>query len=268
MTDIPARRYRLLSKKEEVTLANRWKKKKDRKAFDRLVESQMALVIKIANDFSKYPVAIEDLVQEGNVGLVVAVDKFNPRKGARLSTYASYWIKAYMINYAVRNYGPVKIGSTRQQRKLFFHIGKARQAIFANGHMDTAEEIAKTLDVPEEAAALMMVRVGQKDVCLDAPLRWLDRGEGGYSIPSTDPSPEESVADFEEKDVKIKNLRDSLGNLSGVERFIIEKRGLSEDPWTLQKLGDAKGFSRERARQIEERAKQKIKASLCREFRA
>ncbi len=250
------RRYPLINREDEHELAVRWIEQGDREAGRKLVTSNLRLVVKIAHEYRRAYQNLLDLVQEGNVGLVKAVQKFDPYRGVKLSTYSGWWIRAYILKYILNNWRLVKIGTTQNQRKLFFNLRKQREALLAAGVDPTPERIAKELDVSPKEVIEMERRMAAPDLSLDAPLG-TDDGDGRTRLDLieddyADPEDRTDAAEFKEL------LHDKLmrfgADLEGRELEIFRDRVMNEeDPLTLQDLGDRWGVSRERARQIEKR---------------
>jgi RNA polymerase sigma-32 factor len=248
------RRYPLLARDEEHELAVQWVEHGDRDAARRLVTSNLRLVVKIAHEYRRAYQNLLDLVQEGNVGLVKAVEKFDPYRGVKLSTYSGWWIRAYILKYILNNWRLVKIGTTQNQRKLFFNLRKQREKLVAAGVDPTPERIAKELDVSTKEVVEMERRMAAPDLSLDAPLLG-DEGEGTRThLDMID------AAQF--KDLLGEKLRRFGGDLEGRELEIFRDRLMSNEPVTLQELGDRWEVSRERARQIEKRLMLRLRAYL------
>ena len=250
------RRHPLLTREEEYDLAVRWVEDGDVEAARLLVSSNLRLVVKIAHEYRRAYQSLLDLVQEGNVGLVRAVQKFDPYRGVKLSTYAGWWIKAYILKYILNNWRLVKIGTTQNQRKLFFNLRKQRAALEAAGIDPSAERLAAALDVTTKEVVEMQRRLGSPDMSLDAPLSNTEGGgertrmdliEGELSDPAVD------VEDAEFKRLLQSKLQRFGSTLDGRELEIFNTRLMSDEPVTLQDLGDRWGVSRERARQVEKR---------------
>jgi RNA polymerase sigma-32 factor len=252
-------RHRLLSREEEHELAVRYRETGDVEAAYKLVASNLRLVVKIAHEYRRTAFHLLDLVQEGNMGLMQAVKKYDPWKGVKLSSYAAWWIRAYIIRFVMENWRMVKLGTTQAQRKLFFNLAKEREKLLARGIEPTPRLLAKNLQVDEKDVEEMSARMASEDLSLDAPLRGgedesrqsrLDRVTS-----SSEPAADDRIGDeelrriFREKlDAFAKTLTDEK------ERFIFEKRLLPRDgaaPLTLQEVGDKFKLTRERARQIE-----------------
>src|SRR5688572_29121315 len=263
------RRFPMLEPKEEYMLAKRWREHGDRDAAHRLVTSHLRLVAKIAMGYRGYGLPISEVVSEGNVGLMQAVKRFEPDKGFRLATYAMWWIKAAIQEYILRSWSLVKMGTTANQKKLFFNLRKAKSKISAleEGDLrpDQVKLIAKRLGVTEQDVVDMNRRLGG-DVSLNAPIREEgDTGEWQDWLVDESASQETRLAESEETENRRKALGEALSVLNDRERRIFEARRLADDPITLEELADEFGVSRERVRQIEVRAFEKVqKAVKCR----
>jgi RNA polymerase sigma-32 factor len=250
-----------LSVQEEQRLSRRWRTLEDRAALDRLVRAHLGLVVKIATEFRNSGPSLEDLIQEGNLGLTIAARRFDPGQGTRLATYATYWIRACMMEHVVRSHGPVRIGTTRAQRKIFFGLGRARRRIERDGQAATLEALALALGVEEQEVEAMAPRLSGRDMSLDAPRSIDDDREVGGLLAEDTPSPEDLVAGVEEEDTRKTRLLESLKILDPRERAIIRARHMSAVPATLESLGKKFRVSRERVRQIEMRAVGKLRAA-------
>ncbi len=258
------RRHPLLTREEEYELAVRWVEEGDPEAARRLVTSNLRLVVKIAHEYRRAYQNLLDLVQEGNVGLVRAVQKFDPYRGVKLSTYSGWWIRAYILKYILNNWRLVKIGTTQNQRKLFFNLRKQREALLAAGVDPTPERIAKELDVSPREVVEMERRMAAPDVSLDAPLS-ADDGDARTRLDLVEDDtsdPEGSVDAAEFKDLLQEKLRRFGADLEGREQEIFADRLMADEPITLQELGDRWGVSRERARQIEKRLVTRLRGYL------
>jgi RNA polymerase sigma-32 factor len=250
------RQHPLLTREEEYELAVRWVEDGDREAARKLVTSNLRLVVKIANQYRRGYQNLLDLVQEGNIGLLKAVQKFDPYRGNKLSTYAGWWIRAYVLRHILNNWRMVKLGTTQNQRKLFFNLRKQQEALRKAGVDATPERIAEALDVSPKEVVEMQKRMGAPDMSLNAPLRSDDEGGGRTQIDLVEDeegTPEESVGDAEFKDLLSTHLRRFGATLEGREAEIFGDRLMASEPVTLQTLGTRWGVSRERARQIEKR---------------
>jgi RNA polymerase sigma-32 factor len=248
-----------LSPEEERRLARAWLVEQDEKALGRLVAAHLGLVIKIALEFRHSGPAMEDLIQEGNLGLTIAARRFDPDRATRLATYATYWIRACMLEHVVRSHGPVRIGTTRSQRKIFFGLGRARRKIESEGEVADAEHLATALGVEREDVESMTARLTGRDISLDAPRSFDDRRPVAASLCEEHPNPEEVIAGVEEEDQRRSKMYEGLKVLDPRERAIIRARHMRARPATLAFLGKKFGISRERVRQLELRAKAKLR---------
>ncbi|HEY3640104.1 MAG TPA: RNA polymerase sigma factor RpoH [Xanthobacteraceae bacterium] len=260
------RRFPMLEPQEEYMLAKSWREHGDREAAHRLVTSHLRLVAKIAMGYRGYGLPISEVISEGNVGLMQAVKRFEPDKGFRLATYAMWWIKAAIQEYILRSWSLVKMGTTANQKKLFFNLRKAKSRISAldEGDMrpDQVKLIAKRLGVTEQDVVDMNRRLGG-DVSLNSPIREDgDSGEWQDWLVDDSVSQETRLAESEEADTRRKALGEALTVLNGRERRIFEARRLVDEPITLEELADEFGVSRERVRQIEVRAFEKVKRGV------
>jgi len=261
------RRFPMLEPHEEYMLAKRWREHGDREAAHKLVTSHLRLVAKIAMGYRGYGLPIGEVVSEGNVGLMQAVKRFEPDKGFRLATYAMWWIKAAIQEYILRSWSLVKMGTTANQKKLFFNLRKAKGRISAleEGDLrpDQVKQIATQLGVTEQDVVDMNRRLGG-DASLNAPLR--DEGEGGGEwqdwLVDQSESQEQLLVEEEEGQNRLTALRNALTVLNPRERRIFEARRLSDDPITLEELSTEFGVSRERVRQIEVRAFEKVQEAV------
>jgi RNA polymerase sigma-32 factor len=260
------RRFPMLDRREEYKLAKRWREEGDRDAAHKLVTSHLRLVAKIAKGYRGYGLPIADIISEGHVGLMQAVERFEPEKGFRFATYAVWWIKAAIQEYILRSWSLVKMGTTANQKKLFFRLREAKSKIFVldEGDMrpDQVKLIAKRLGVTEQDVIDINRRLGG-DASLNAPIRD-DGGSAEWQDWLVDESPgqETMLAARDEFDNRRKALSDALGVLNGRDRRIFEGRRLAEDPIRLAELADEFGVSRERVRQIEMRAFEKVQKAV------
>jgi RNA polymerase sigma-32 factor len=260
------RRFPMLEPQEEYMLAKSWREHGDRDAAHRLVTSHLRLVAKIAMGYRGYGLPISEVISEGNVGLMQAVKRFEPEKGFRLATYAMWWIKAAIQEYILRSWSLVKMGTTANQKKLFFNLRKAKSRISALEEGDMRPEqvavIAKRLGVGEQDVIDMNRRLGG-DVSLNAPIRNDgDTGEWQDWLVDDRENQETILTANEELDNRRRALSDALTVLNERERRIFEARRLAEEPITLEELADEFGVSRERVRQIEVRAFEKVQKAV------
>ena len=260
------RRFPMLEPQDEYMLAKSWREHGDRNAAHKLVTSHLRLVAKIAMGYRGYGLPISEVISEGNVGLMQAVKRFEPEKGFRLATYAMWWIKAAIQEYILRSWSLVKMGTTANQKKLFFNLRKAKSRISAleEGDLrpDQVQIIAKRLGVTEQDVVDMNRRLGG-DASLNTPIREEgDAGEWQDWLVDDHASQESTLAASEEFDNRKKALTDALGVLNDRERRIFEARRLAEEPITLEDLAAEFQVSRERVRQIEVRAFEKVQTAV------
>ena len=294
--------YKLLSPEEEKELTRRYREQGDLKAAERLVTANLRFVVKIAMEHRRFLPALRfeseggrgelvrllDLIQEGNIGLMMAVKKFDPERGYRLISYAVWWIRAYIQKYLISNYSLVKLGTTQAQRKIFYKLAQVRRELEslpvpapgATGSelmprggvpelpVTAAREpvdygvLAEALDVKEKELMETDLRMALRDFSLDAEMAKGEETTFLDALPDQSESQEEALGNREEKDILKKALALAQGDLDKREAYIIQKRFLSDSPVTLQEIGDKYGISRERARQIEEKALAKIRKRL------
>jgi len=256
-------RFAMLERNQEFELAKRWRELGDRKAADELVASHLRLAAKIAMGYRGYGLPVSEMISEGNVGLMQALNRFEPERGFRFATYAMWWIRACIQDYILRSWSLVKIGTTANQKRLFFKLrsAKSRIAAFESGdlHPDQVASIAQSLDVPDQDVIDMNRRLGG-DQSINTPVR--DDGEAGewqdYLVDQS-PSPEAIVVEQDETDRQRRALMAAIDVLDGRERSIFETRLLADDPPTLEDLSAKFKVSRERIRQIEARAFEKVR---------
>jgi RNA polymerase sigma-32 factor len=266
------RRFPMLERQEEYMLAKRWREHGDRDAAHQLVTSHLRLVTKIARDYRGYGLPISEAISEGNVGLMQAVERFEPEKGFRFATYAVWWIKAAIQEYILRSWSLVKMGTTANQKTLFFNLRKAKSKISAldegDLHPDRVKLIAKRLGVTDQDVVDMNRRLGG-DASLNAPIR--DDGDSGEwqdRLVDESPDQETTLAASEEFDNRRKTLSGALTVLNKRERRIFETRRLAEEQITLVELAEEFGLSRERVRQIEVGAFAKVQNAVKRHVAA
>ncbi len=261
-------RYSLLKPDEEHDLAVKLFQQGDVDSAARLVTANLRLVVKIAYDYRRAYRNLMDLIQEGNIGLMQAVKKYDPYRGVKLSSYAAWWIRAYILRFILNNWRLVKIGTTQAQRKLFFNLSKEKAKLAAMGIEATPEEIAKRLDVTAEEVTQMDRRLAAGDMSLDAPVgndegRQLARVE---LMPSKGLRVDDMLADEEIGDILKQKIHAFGARLAGKDAIIFQERLLADDPKTLQELGERFGVSRERVRQLEKRLQEKLKRFLREEL--
>jgi RNA polymerase sigma-32 factor len=261
-------KYPLLSVEEEQELARVHRSRGDTRAAHRLVSSNLRFVVKVAYEYRSYGLRMGDLIQEGNIGLMRAVQKFDPDKGIRLISYAVWWIRAYIQNHILRSWSLVKLGTTQAQRKLFFSLARTRRemerasAAAGDAPAIDSDGIAARLRVKTEEVQEMQLRMEGRDLSLDAPMG--DDGSASHVdfLSGTAPSQDDELGGAQEQRMMAGRIGLALARLDSRERFIIETRLMGDRPMTLKELGDHFGFSRERARQLEIRAREKLKDEL------
>lgn len=257
------RQHAILTREEEAEIFAEWKRTGDRRLADRLVASNLRLVVSIARQYRAKRHALLDLVQEGSVGLFHALSKYDPMRGIRFTSYASYWIKAYILKYMLLNHHIVKIGTTQAQRKLFYKLKSTRAALEKSGEVATPEQIAEALEVTPKEVVEMEQRMGSSAASLDAPIRETDDKARFYEFPATEEwRPDVRVESRDFETVARKHIMAFGDTLDGRMRIVFDKRLVAEDPATLAELAIEFGVTRERARQIEEKVKAKLKNYL------
>lgn len=258
------RQYPLLTKEQEKKLAIQYFDHKDPRAAEALVTSNLRFVVKIAAEYTKFGARLIDLVQEGNVGLMHAVKEFNPYKGARLITYAVWWIRGYIQEYLMRQYSLVRIGTTANQRKLFYQLQKEKEKLEKMGFSQDIKQLSGKLGIDEEEIQEMQKRLSGRDVSLDQPLS--DDGSSNSRMidlqqQSGSDNVDEQLGHAEELHLLKEAIAEIKDQLSEKEKIILENRLLADEPLTLQELGDRFGTTREAVRQIENRLIQKLKTA-------
>jgi RNA polymerase sigma-32 factor len=254
-------KFPVLTAEEEHIYAVKFYEEKDLESAHRLITSNLRFVVKIAAEYRSYGMKMLDLIQEGNVGLMMAVRKFNPFKGFRLISYAVWWIRAYIQNFIISTWSLLKIGTTQAQKKLFFKLNQAKSAIKGMTGEEDLEATALSLDVKEHEVEEMELRM-RGESSLDAEI--ID-GEGLTlleSLADDRGNQEELLGDFQEQALLQKEIGQALSGLNEKERYIIEQRVAADSPLTLQEIADHFSISRERVRQIEEGALKKMKNAL------
>jgi RNA polymerase sigma-32 factor len=261
-------RHRLLTPQEEHDAAVRYYEQGDLDAAATLVTANLRLVVKIAYEYRRAHKQIPDLIQEGSIGLMQAVKKYDPYKGVKLSTYAAWWIRAYILRFILNNARLVKLGTTQAQRKLFFNLTKERARLSAMGIEPTPEAIGKRLNVPTEDVVQMERRLSAGDASLDAPARGAEDGAPSRIelLVESGKRADDVLADAELSDLMHEKIGEFGKQLHGKEARIFEARMLADEPRTLQELGEEFGVSRERVRQLEKRVQQRLKEYLAREL--
>ncbi|TAL15661.1 sigma-70 family RNA polymerase sigma factor [bacterium] len=255
-------RHSLLTHEEEEELSTRYHTQGDLEAAYRLVVSNLRLVVKIAYEFRRNISNLLDLIQEGNIGLMRAVEKFDPARGVKLSSYAAWWIRAYMIRYILNNWSLVKIGTTQNQRRLFFNLKKEKEALEAEGFRPEPKLLASRLGVKEQEVIEMSMRLSGSDVSLDAPVDEEGTTSRMDLLPDEAPSSFSELENEELRKVINEKLMGFRETLEARDRIIFDKRLMAEDPETLREIGDRFGVSRERIRQMENDLKKRLKEYL------
>jgi len=254
-------KFPVLSAEEEKRLAVKYYEEKDLEAAHRLITSNLRFVVKIASEYRSYGMKMLDMIQEGNIGLMMAVRKFNPSKGFRLISYAVWWIRAYIHNYIISTWSLLKIGTTQAQKKLFFKLNQAKSALRGMNGVDDLEATALSLDVKEAEVEEMEQRM-RGDCSLDAEII---NGEGFTlleNLVDDRQNQEELLGDLQEHALLRQEIDQALTGLNEKERYVIEQRVAADSPMTLQEIADHFTISRERVRQIEEGALKKMRVSL------
>jgi RNA polymerase sigma-32 factor len=259
------RRFPLLSREEELQLAKRWYEQKDINAAYQLMVANLRLVVKIAFEYQRAYTNLLDLIQEGNLGLMQAVKKFDPYREVKLSSYAAWWIRAYILKFIIDNWSLVKVGTTQAQRKLFFRLKKERRRLEALGFEPGPKLLAGALDVRKEDVTEMDQRLEGGDLSLNAPLEQDVRKTYIEVLPAND-ALEDQVVDENFREHLSAKIESFSHSLKEKEAFLLKNRLMAETPMTLQTVGDELHISRERARQIEKRVLQKLKVYLKEQF--
>lgn len=270
----PLRRYLqeissipILSKKEERELAIRYRELGDKEAAFKMVVSNLRLVVKISLEYHHYwTTNLLDLIQEGNVGLMMAVKRFDPYRGVKFTTYASFWIRAYILKFIMDNWRLVRIGTTQAQRKLFFDLKKEKERLEKMGFDPVPKLVAETLQVKEDEVVSMDQRMEMPELSLDTLVGEESKETFGDLLPAGGPSIDESLGEEELKDLLAQKLKEFRLSLTEREREIFEKRMMAENPLTLREIGQKYNISPERVRQIEEEILERAREFLRREM--
>lgn len=260
------RKYPLLTKEQEFDIAKKYYETKDPQLAQTLVKSNLRFVVKVAAEYARFSSRLIDVIQEGNVGLMHAVKEFNPYKGNRLITYAVWWIRGYIQEYLMRQFSMVRIGTTANQRKLFYQLQRQKQELEKMASPENVALLSHKLGIPEDEITEMAKRLGSRDVSLDkpagpddesaTPLSTLLKKEDG-SLPL-----DEQMALDEQLSILMKAVNDLRSSLTEKEKILLEERVLSDEPLTLQEIGDKYGITREAVRQTEARLMKKIKDAM------
>lgn len=256
-------RFPLLTPEEEFKLAVRLKKYNDVAAAEKLIVSNLRFVVKIAHEYRNYGFKLADLIQEGNIGLIHAVKKFDPYKGYRLISYAVWWIRAYIQNYLIKSWSIVKIGTTQAQRKLFFKLSQTKKELETLSRKNPEfSEIATSLGVKDSEVAEMDLRMGSRDVSLNEIVNDDSSSSHIDFLAFEGDNQEVSLIKEEEKSLVRRDIAGALAHLNERESYIILNRVMADNPETLQEIGSKYNISRERARQIEKQALKKMQLAL------
>ncbi len=256
-------RFALLTAEEEYQLAVRLRRDNDLDAAHRLVCANLRFVVKVAMGYRGYGLRLLDLVQEGNIGLMQAVRKFDPDRGIRLITYAVWWIRAYIQSFIMKSWSLVKIGTTQAQKKLFFKLAQTRNALRNLSGGEDLSQLAGELEVDETVVEEMSQRLGQRDASLDVGLSPGEDFTLLNLLPDQRANQETTLIERDERRVLGQRTHAALGELPPRERQIVEQRILSDTPRTLQEIADEFGISRERVRQLEQNALRRLKVALA-----
>ena len=253
-----------ISREEEHELAVRWREEGDLEAARRLVLANLRLVVKIAMEYRRAWINLLDLIQEGNLGLMQALQRFDPYRGVKLASYGAYWIRAYILKYILDNIRMVRLGKTRAERKLFFRLNKEKRELENRGFLPEPRLLAERLDVSEQDVRNMEQRLAQSDLSLNAPARRHEDSTAEYGdfIANGGASVEDTVAGEQIRRVFLENVREFSKDCDERERRILDERLLAEEPLTLQELAEKFGVSRERVRQLEARLMKRLSEYL------
>jgi len=261
------RKYPFLSREEEVRLARKYRESGDTDAISRLILSNLRLVYHLAMEYRQSAFPVLDLIQEGNIGLMVAIKKFDPEKGIRVGTYAAWWIRAFILRYIINNYRLVKVGTTQAQRRLFFNLRKERERLRLLGYDPDVKLLADTLKVKEKEIVEMDQRMGSWEISLDAPSSETNEEPLGSNLSSGDERLDDRIAGEELKALFHEKLVSYSKTLNARDQDILQSRILSENPLTLIEIARKYNISKERARQLEEKILKNMKNYMAREIK-
>ena len=261
------RKYRFLTREEEHRLAVRYQQEDDLDAVSKLVMANLKVVVVIAMEYKNLGMNLMDIIQEGNLGLMKAVKKFDPYRDIRLVTYATWWIRAYILRYIINNWRLVKIGTTQAQRKLFYNLMKEKARLESLGYEAGPKLIAHGLGVKEKEVIEMDQRLGNREISLDEPLREDSETPLLSMIPSREPSIDDKLADEETSSLFREKIKEFSRTLNERDLDILQNRILSESPRSLSEIGEQYGISKERVRQLEGNIIKRIKQYLQREIK-
>ncbi|MBI5407093.1 MAG: RNA polymerase factor sigma-32 [Nitrospirae bacterium] len=261
------RKYRFLTKEEEFKLAVKYREEEDLDAVSKLVMANLKIVVVIAMEYKNLGMNLMDLIQEGNLGLMKAVKKFDPYRDIRLVTYATWWIRAYILRYIINNWRLVKIGTTQAQRKLFFNLMKEKARLESLGYEAGPKLIAHGLGVKEKEVIEMDIRLGNRELSLDEPLREDTDSPLLSIIPSNEAPVDEQLADEEVSTLLREKIAEFSKTMNERDLDILQNRILSESPKSLNAMGEAYGISKERVRQLEENIIKRLRKFLQAEIK-
>jgi len=261
------RRYRFLTREEEYELAVKYREEGDLDAVSKLIMANLKVVVVIAMEYKNLNMNMMDLIQEGNLGLMQAVKKFDPYRGIRLVTYATWWIRAYILRYIINNWRLVKIGTTQAQRKLFFNLMKEKARLESLGYEAGPKLIASGLGVKEKEVIEMDQRLGSREMSLDEPLKEETETTLLDIIPSHETPVDDIIADEEISSLFKKKIAEFSRTMNERDLDILRSRILSESPKSLSEIGEVYGVSKERVRQLEENIIKRLKKFLQREIK-
>jgi RNA polymerase sigma-32 factor len=262
------RRHAILTREEEHALAVAYRAG-DAEAGQKLITSNLRLVVKLARDFGRLHPSLLDLIQEGNLGLAMALRKYDPDRGVKFSSYSAWWIRAYILKHLVDSARLVRVGKTEAERKLFFKLRREKEKLERRGFEPTAERVADSLSVPVKAVREMEMRMGRPDLSLEQPVDSHDPDGKSLSdtLASSDPRPDLALEEAEQRQQTHADLLDFGRSLTGRDQVIFFERLLADEPKTLEQVGASFGISRERARQVEKELKDRLKRYLTRDQR-
>ncbi len=256
------KQFDLLSREEEYQLAAAYRKNGDLRAAHRLICANLRFVVKIAHEYRGYGIRVLDLIQEGNVGMMMALKKYDPDRGLKFITYAVWWVRAYINNFIMKNWSLVKIGTTQAQKKLFYKLNQTKRALQRLGGLDSSQDIARELAVRDDEVEEMALRMSARDTSLDLELTEGNPHTLLDSLADDRDNQEQLLLVNEESRLLTSRVENAMSRLNERERCIIQDRILCDTPRTLKELADDYGISRERVRQVEKQALNKIKDAL------
>ena len=259
-------RIPLLSRDEEMKLAYQWYDDKEVGAAHKLITANLRFVVKIANEYKRYGMKLRDLIQEGNIGLMMAVKKFDPNKGYRLISYAVWWIRAYIQNFVMRTWSLVKVGTTQAQKKLFFKLREAKKKMRDQNSEASVRQLSEKLEVKDSEFIEMELRLAGRDFSIDSKIDQTSNLTHGEILVDTSESQEAHFSRKEERALLKKEIQNTLSRLNEREQYILKNRLMAENPESLQEIGEKMSISRERVRQIEVATKNKMRKFLAPAF--